>query len=167
MRCWAGTDDDSIVLIHLSLQIMTPLENHRRSVIEFNRHDPGVTAVAYAPNAIVHDPLHAEPLHGRESIREDYAAFFSAFPDIQTEIIHVVTEGPYIAIAYHMRLTGTHTGPRRTAEGDIPASGLRLELPAAVFAHANEEGEYTTVRRFYDTSTLLRQLGATPEPLAQ
>jgi predicted ester cyclase len=165
MRCWAGTDDYSIVLIHLSLQIMTPLENHRRSVIEFNGHDPGATAVAYAPNAIVHDSFHAEALHGRDAIREDYAAFFSAFPDIQTEIIHVVTEGPYIA--YHMRLTGTHTGPMRTAEGDIPASGLRLELPAAVFARANEEGEYTTVRRFYDTSTLLRQLGATPEPLAQ
>jgi steroid delta-isomerase-like uncharacterized protein len=143
---------------------MTPLDNHRRSVIDFNRQDPVATSEAYAANAVVHDPSHDQPLRGRDAIREDYATLFHAFPDIKTEIVHVVTDGPHIA--YHIRLTGTHTGPMRTEEGDIPASGRRLDLPAAVFAEANDDGEYLTARRFYDTSTLFRQLGVIAEPLA-
>ncbi len=58
-------------------------------------------------------------------------------------------------VAMEMVLTGTHDG-----EFDgIPATGERLSLPLAVFTRI-EDGRIIEDREFYDTATMLAQLGA-------
>lgn len=144
-----------------SRNIMTLIENHRRSVFDFNRHDAAATAEAYALDAEVHDPSHTEPLRGRNAVREDYAALFLAFPDIRVDILEVMTSGR--CIAYQLRLTGTHDGRLQTERGELPPGHRRLDLRGAVFAEANDEGQYTMVRRYYDVASLLQQLGIVPD----
>ncbi|HSE81900.1 MAG TPA: ester cyclase [Gaiellaceae bacterium] len=53
---------------------------------------------------------------------------------------------------------GTHTGPLTTAEGAIPASGKPMATPGAVFY--TFEGKIKAMRQYFDSLTLLKQLGA-------
>ena len=57
---------------------------------------------------------------------------------------------------------GTHTGPLVTAEGTIPASGKRQETPAA-FVFTFEGGKVKESRHYFDSMTLLKQIGAQPK----
>ena len=57
---------------------------------------------------------------------------------------------------------GTHTGPLETAEGTIPASGKQQETPAAFF-FSFEGGKIKESRQYFDSMTLLKQIGAQPE----
>lgn len=140
---------------------MNPLDNHRQSLVDFNRQDAPATAEAYAHDAVVHDPQHPEPMRGRTAVRQDYEALFRAFPDIQTSITRVLVDGRHIA--YHLILRGTHDGPLATPSGELPPTAREIELPAAVFAEADDRGRYLVVRRFYDVAALLQQVGAIEE----
>jgi len=140
---------------------MTILENHRQSVVDFNNQDAAATAEAYAPDAVVNDPLLPRPLTGREAVKQDYQALFTAFPDIRTAITKVMVDGD--SIAYHMVLRGTHDGPLETEGGVVPSTGRRVEFPIAVFAEAGPDGRYTRVQRFYDTAALLQQMNLLEE----
>jgi ketosteroid isomerase-like protein len=57
---------------------------------------------------------------------------------------------------------GTHTGPLETAEGTMPASGKLQETPAAVF-FAFEGDKIKESRHYFDSLTLLKQIGAQPK----
>jgi hypothetical protein len=58
--------------------------------------------------------------------------------------------------------TGTHTGPLTTAEGTIPASGKRQETPGAIF-YTFEGDKIKESRQYFDSLTLLKQIGAQPK----
>lgn len=58
-----------------------------------------------------------------------------------------------------MTWKGTHTGPLTTAEGAIPASGKPMETPGAVF-YTFEGRKIKAMRQYFDSLTLLKQLGA-------
>jgi len=140
---------------------MNLLDTHRQSVVDFNGHDPAATAEAYAEHAVVHDPQHPAPMRGRAAVRRDYEALFRAFPDIRTSITRVLVDGR--RIAYHMILRGTHDGPLAVPSGELAPTARQIELPAAVFAEADDRGRYVEVRRFYNVATLLQQVGAIEE----
>jgi hypothetical protein len=57
---------------------------------------------------------------------------------------------------------GTHTGPLESAEGTIPASGKRQETPAAFF-FTFEGDKIKESRHYFDSLTLLKQIGAQPK----
>ena len=57
---------------------------------------------------------------------------------------------------------GTHTGPLVTAAGTIPASGKSQETPAAIF-FVFEGGKIKASRHYFDSMTLLKQIGAQPK----
>jgi predicted ester cyclase len=140
---------------------MNLLDNHRQSVVDFNRQDAAATAEAYAKDAVAHDPQHPEPIRGRDAARKDYEALFRSLPDIRTSITRVLIDGHHIA--YHMTLRGTPEGPLAAPSGELPPTAREIELPAAVFAEANDRGRYVVVRRFYDVAALLHQVGAIEE----
>jgi steroid delta-isomerase-like uncharacterized protein len=133
------------------------LATHEKSVEHFNAHDAAGVSMAYARDATLHDPLYPQPLHGREVIRDDYAAFFRSHPDVRLTVRSATAAKGLVC--YEMLLTGTHTGPLDVAGGEIPPSQRRLELPMAAFVDVDEHGQYREVRRYYDVSTFLQQLG--------
>jgi steroid delta-isomerase-like uncharacterized protein len=133
------------------------LATHRKSVEDFNAHNAVGVSIAYTRDATVHDPLYPQPLHGREAIREEYAALFRSHPDVRLTVRSATAAKGLVC--YEMLLTGTHTGPLDVAGGEIPPSQRRLELPMAAFVDVDEHGQYREVRRYYDVSTFLQQLG--------
>lgn len=91
-------------------------------------------------------------LHGIDELRMLVAGYRAGFSDFHVDITSEVADGDRVAM--EMVLTGTHDG-----EFDgIPATGGRLSLPLAVFTRV-EDGRIIEDREFYDTGTMLAQLG--------
>jgi steroid delta-isomerase-like uncharacterized protein len=99
-------------------------------------------------------------IEGPEKIVELFKGWKMAFPDAIGTVTSAVASGNKAAL--EVTWTGTHTGPLGTAEGTIPASGKRQETPAAIF-FAFEGEKVKASRHYFDSMTLLKQIGAQPK----
>ncbi len=135
------------------------LERHQKAVDAFNDHDPDRVVELYATDAVLHDPQHPKPVHGRAEIREVYAEAMRSFSDMRVAIVSRHLDGD--RMMYEIRVTGTNDGPVPAPEGEIPATGRRIDLPMAVFADLSPDGHFQHVRRYYDVAEMTRQLGLT------
>jgi steroid delta-isomerase-like uncharacterized protein len=147
---------------------MTAFEDLAKKWTEaFNRHDARAVAAHYTQDCIAYDPFYPEPLKGRAAVEKDAADFFRAFPDIRFEVINLFDKGD--RAAGEVRMTGTNSGPLATPMGEVPATGKRVDLRGALVGRINAENLIVEERRYYDTGTMMKQLGLTPEvaePLA-
>jgi steroid delta-isomerase-like uncharacterized protein len=97
---------------------------------------------------------------GPEGIVEVFKGWRMAFPDAVGTVTSSVASGSTAAL--EVTWTGTHTGPLETAAGTIPASGRRQETPGAIF-FTFENGKIKESRQYFDSTTLLEQIGVKPE----
>ena len=98
-------------------------------------------------------------LMGPDQVADVVQVFWEALPD--GKITHhdhvdggdsIVTEGT---------LTGTHTGTFRSPQGDIPATGNRVQL-RYVSVRRMREGKVASEHLYFDQLEFLQQLGALP-----
>ena len=127
----------------------------------YNRHDPRAVAANYAQDCVVYDPILPEPLKGRAAIEKDAADFFRAFPDLRVEVINIFEKGD--RAAGEIKMTGTNNGPLDTPMGEVPATGKRIDVRGALVGRINAENLIVEERRYYDTGTLMQQLGLAPQ----
>jgi steroid delta-isomerase-like uncharacterized protein len=99
-------------------------------------------------------------IEGPEKIVELFKGWKTAFPDAVGTVTSAIASGNKAAL--EVTWTGTHTGPLGTAEGTIPASGKHQETPAAVF-FAFEGEKIKSSHHYFDSMTLLKQIGAQPK----
>lgn len=99
-------------------------------------------------------------IEGPEKIVELFKGWKSAFPDAVGTVTSAVASGNKAALEVTWK--GTHTGALETAEGTIPASGKRQETPAAFFL-TFEGDKIKESRHYFDSMTLLKQIGAQPK----
>jgi steroid delta-isomerase-like uncharacterized protein len=136
---------------------MSASETIKKQIEAFNKHDAAAFAGLYAADAVVHDPYYEEPLRGRDAIREDMAAFFRAFPDLENTVLTTLENGR--TVATEIQVFGTHKGPLALPAGEIPATGRTLRFGGAILATVNGKGEIAEERRYYDVAGQLQQLG--------
>jgi steroid delta-isomerase-like uncharacterized protein len=127
------------------------------AVEAFNRHDPDAFTEVYAEDAVVFDPMQPEPLRGRGAIRKDIVEFLTAFPDVKMEFVSKVSDGERLAA--ELKLTGTHSGPLATPDGEIAPTNRRFEMRTGAFIRANGAGKVVENGRYYDLAGLMEQLG--------
>jgi steroid delta-isomerase-like uncharacterized protein len=104
--------------------------------------------------------VNGETSDGEGPVRDLLDELLTAFPDFHAEdakIRHaddaVIAEG---------RVTGTHRGPF----GGIPATGRRVDYPlVAIFEF--EEDRLVCEKVYFDTATILGQIGVLPNPSAE
>jgi steroid delta-isomerase-like uncharacterized protein len=96
-------------------------------------------------------------IEGSEKIVELFKGWKTAFPDAVGTVTSAIASGNRAALEVTWK--GTHSGPLETAEGTIPASGKRQETPAAFF-FAFEGDKIKESRHYFDSLTLLKQIGA-------
>ena len=99
-------------------------------------------------------------IEGSEKVVELFKGWKTAFPDAVGTVTSAVASGNKAALEVTWK--GTHTGPLGTAEGTIPASGKRQETPAAFFL-TFEGDKIKESRHYFDSMTLLKQIGAQPK----
>src|SRR5438034_1317782 len=100
-------------------------------------------------------------VEGPEMIVELFKGWKTAFPDAVGTVSSAVASGNKAALEITWK--GTHTGPLESAEGTIPASGKRQETPAACF-FTFEGDKIKESRHYFDSTTLLKQIGANGAP---
>lgn len=96
--------------------------------------------------------------------REDAEMWLKAFPDAICEVTNLIAQGDCVIAEFTGR--GTHTGPLKGPTGDLAASGRRVEVPCVeVFKLRN--GKIAECKLYWDSATLLSQLGAAAGVAAQ
>ena len=113
-------------------------------------HDPSY----FAEDATFTDMTNpSQPLVGRDAIGAMLATFFSgAFADGGYRTENLLIEGNRVLLEF--TYLGTHTGQF----GELPPTGRRVELPMMSVYHV-EDGLIRWARLYYDSASLLRQLG--------
>lgn len=126
---------------------------HTRSFFTLaNAHDvSGVAGMVHASYIGESDVL-AEPIVGRDAYRSLLAGFWTAFPDTSYIIQQMLAADD--CVVTRLRLTGTHQGHFMGKEGTGRPFDVRL-------CHVDqwEDGKIARAWYYWDTATLLRQLG--------
>ncbi len=123
-----------------------------------SKGDIKVVDEVLAPDVVVQTPSYmAEPLRGREAVKQWFSDLRRAFPDLQFTLGEEVAEGDRVASSF--RLTGTH---RQDYMG-LPATGRKISL-TGVDLFRISSGKIAEVRIYYDTLGLMQQLGVVPAP---
>jgi steroid delta-isomerase-like uncharacterized protein len=94
--------------------------------------------------------------HTRAEWRAFCGRFVKAFPDLSQDVTNLVAAGDSAFAEVVAR--GTHTGPLETPDGDIPPTGRGIEVRFCVVVRARD-GLLVDGREYYDSATLLSQLG--------
>jgi steroid delta-isomerase-like uncharacterized protein len=105
------------------------------------------------------DVAAGQTFSGTDGCRQWLEVFRTALPDARTEIVNLVADGDRVASEHIGR--GTHTGPFVTPAGTIPATGRTVELRIGEF-YELREGRIAKLYAYYDSATMMRQLGLLP-----
>jgi predicted ester cyclase len=98
-------------------------------------------------------------LRGPDQTLQVSRAFWEAFPDVQLIWENQIESGDMVVI--EGSLTGTHTGPFRTPEGEIPASENQVKL-RYVSVKRVAGGKVASDHVYFDQMEFLQQIGAMP-----
>ena len=94
--------------------------------------------------------------HGPQGWGEWIQNWATSMPDAKIHLDSITAQGDTVVTEHTGG--GTHTGPLNTPAGPIPPTGKTLQLR---FAEVFEmrDGKIKTMRAYWDTGTLMRQLG--------
>lgn len=95
-------------------------------------------------------------LRGARTSRDHSVAWATAFPDAEVEVTRVIADAEGAVVEFIGR--GTHTGPLVGPAGTIAATGRYTEIPFC-YVYDIEDGKIRRVREYYDTATVMRNLG--------
>jgi steroid delta-isomerase-like uncharacterized protein len=93
---------------------------------------------------------------GIESFRQEIAALRSGFPDLTTEIVHLLADDDMVVA--HVRGIGTHLGEF----GGVPPTGKRCDV-ASITIIRIVHGKLAERWNLVDRYGMLQQLGLLPE----
>ena len=98
---------------------------------------------------------------GPDGVRQFLQGWATAFPDGQVETTLVIADDRGAVVEFVGR--GTQTGPLQGPAGDIPPTGRAVAVPFASILEMRE-GKIARGRLYFDSTTLLQQLGLIPDP---
>lgn len=127
-----------------------------------NSHDADRVAATLAQDFVWE--LGQSTTAGRDVSREAWDGWFTAFPDFHFEILQMIADGDYIVT--RLLMTGTHNGEWRfrgtnSLTEPIAATHRKFNLPGCAI-HQIQAGNITHLWAYWDTATLLRQIGILP-----
>lgn len=96
---------------------------------------------------------------GTERVLEYFAESRTAFPDQRNELIALHHADDSIVVEF--KLLGTHLGPFR----GLPATGRSFEVQCIAVFQFDEGVGIICERPYFDSATILRQLGIAHDPL--
>jgi predicted ester cyclase len=89
--------------------------------------------------------------------------FSTAFPDGSMSIESQIVAGD--TVVTELRYTGTHSGALQTPQGEIPATGNRIDVRGCSITRV-EGGKIVSHHGYFDQMQFLTQLGLMEQPSA-
>jgi steroid delta-isomerase-like uncharacterized protein len=119
--------------------------------------DPDAIAAHHAEDGVFQLHADAEPVQGRDAIRETFAGFLTQWPDLTfTEQDSHVAEWGWVV---RWTMSGTLAESGEVVDGESAEAGARFEVDAVDVIEV-AGGELTAKHTYVDSQTLLRQLGS-------
>jgi steroid delta-isomerase-like uncharacterized protein len=129
-----------------------------RSLYEhFNARELDQAAALVADDCEWLDVASGAVFDGPKGYLEFDNGWLTAFPDGKLEVTNVVCEGDMVVTEFTGH--GTQTGPLKGSAGAIPASGKKVDLKCLEVLQIRG-GKIARARMYYDSGSLLRQVGA-------
>ncbi len=129
----------------------------------WNDRNFDLEADAMAPDGTVVMVGSGDVFEGPDGSRRYNEAWANGFPDGKITIDRIVAEGDSVVVEYTGR--GTHTGTLETSMGAIPATGRSVTLKLCDVLDLSG-GKITSHRSYFDTGSMMAQLGLTAEHAA-
>jgi predicted ester cyclase len=109
-----------------------------------------------APDAVITNVSSGATFKGPEGFKQNAKGWITAFSNARIENLHLVATESSVTAEFIGR--GTHDGPLETSKGTIPATRRKVGIPFCEVL-TFKEGKLTEARLYYDTASLMRQLG--------
>lgn len=123
----------------------------RRREIAWKDRDSRALTADHVEDCVVESPMHGK-LTSHEAIRNVYATWLEAFPDLKFQHDDFLVDGDRVALFFTS--SGTHMKPF----ANVPATGRRMDV-RGVFLMTFREGRIVHEKRYYDATALLLQIG--------
>jgi steroid delta-isomerase-like uncharacterized protein len=141
-----GSTDDAISLV-------------RANIDAFNRGDKEKFKAQLTPESVYREHGTGREEHGVDAITATSWSWRDAFPDSHGEIVNAFGSGDQVAL--QIIWTGTQTGDLVGPAGSIPATGKQVQVPACQVVRMRD-GEIVSVDHYFDSMSMLVQLGVAP-----
>jgi steroid delta-isomerase-like uncharacterized protein len=135
----------------------------RRLFDAFNTKDYDTIVALAADDFELIDAASGDKFNGPEGARQNAERWLIPFADAKVEILNVVSSGDWAVAECVGR--GTHSGPMQTPMGEVPPTGKDMELHFCSLIKVRD-GRIVEGRDYYDSMTIVTQLGLMPEPAA-
>lgn len=127
-----------------------------------NSHDPARIRAVLADDFVWE--LGESSTRGGDTSAEAWRLWFVGFPDFTFDVLRSLVDGEFVALQVKMR--GTHRGVFRfrgthSMERGLAPTGKAFDLPGCAVHHV-QHGKIIRLWAYWDTATLLRQLGLLP-----
>lgn len=135
----------------------------RKIYEDWNRRDFDSAAALVADDAELVVVGSDTRFRGPDGMREYDRMWADAFPDGRVEIDNVIATGDQVVVEFTGR--GTQTGTLRAPGGDIPATGRSVTMHLCDVLTIRD-GRIRGSRTYFDSASMLVQLGVMPEARA-
>jgi steroid delta-isomerase-like uncharacterized protein len=125
----------------------------------FNQGDIAIFDEVVHPAGVDHQaPVGTDML---QHLKQVVPLMRTGFPDLHFEVHHVLADGEIVA--FHSTMTGTHLGPFNMGPFmGVPPTGKKVSVRHMHFLRW-QDGKNTDLWHLWDTPSLMRQLGVTPQ----
>ena len=120
-------------------------------------------ADALAPDGKIMVVGTGDVFEGPEGSLQYNKSWYDGFPDGKITIDNVLASGDCVVVEFTGH--GTHTGTLATSMGQIPATGRSLTLKLCDVIEF-KDGKIATQRTYFDTGSMMAQLGISAEQVA-
>src|SRR5512147_3266055 len=134
----------------------TTAEAVQKNFDAWNAHDPDKVASLYSDDVVYEDVAFGQIAHGHDELKKLAAGFFAAVPDLKLEIIASSHEGDQGWVEW--KFSGTDVGLYKTGKKFSVRGASLFEMRG---------GKFSANKDFYDSASIMRQVGVLPRPAAQ
>jgi steroid delta-isomerase-like uncharacterized protein len=128
----------------------------KEQIVAYNEKDWDRVRAVVAPELVYDELATGRKIEGVENVLTAWKGWATALPDSKGTFHSELVSGNTAVLELTWR--GTHKGPLKMPDREIPPTGKKVELRACqVVEVANDKVK--SVRHYFDMATLLRQLG--------
>lgn len=131
-------------------------ETIQKNFDAWNAHDADKVASFYTDDVIYEDVAFGEVAHGHDELKKLATGFFTAVPDLKLEVIDASREGDHGWVEW--KFSGTDVGLYKT--------GKKFSVRGASLFQMRH-GKFSANKDYYDSATIMRQVGLLPQSAAQ
>ena len=125
----------------------------------WSNHDPDAWVDMFADDFTYYDWTVPEPIRDKGTLRQNFMAWMTAFPDMKvTSVDRVVGDD---AVAAEIMFNGTNSGPMAMGGMEMPPTGKSAQGRGTYIARV-KDGKIVEFRAHPDAAGVMMQLGLMP-----